>query len=337
MQKFFIITFIAGVLLSSCSKPAQETEIIVESFPIEESLPGTRIDLADGEYISNLAYFAGDYLVFNAIRDKFSLQIYDRQFNLVDKILYRGEGPNELPDAFWLGQWNGNPSDPTVLVYSDGKRRIESLNIHPFDSLTTVCNLPASEVISPSSIYMTSDTTLVGITLDMFNGSDLFSYNLETKTVRKAERPFKFVDGYESFYTSQQFMDYDREKLNICCAYNSFPTMVIYDKDFNIVRIVNVGQKVNTAILRSQDNYPSFGKVAYYKNFILAMLMNEEHDSAKLLVFDQNGDPRASYDIGNAIGFIIDELGERLLTVKYDYSEIDAAYLESHPLPELLK
>lgn len=335
--KYFIITFFAGALLCSCNKAAQETEILVESFPIEETLPGTRIDLADGEYISNLAYFAGDYLIFNAIRDKYFLQIYDREFNLVDKTLYRGEGPDELPDAFWLGQWSGNLSDPTILVYSDLKKRIASLNIHPFDGLTTVCDLPVSESLSPSSIYQTSDTTLVGITLDMFSGSDLFSYNIDTKTVRKAERPFKFVDGYESFYTSQQLMDYNKKNLNICCAYNSFPTMVIYDKDFNIIRIVNVGKKVDTATLSSKDEYPSFGNVVYYNDFILTLLMDDKQDSSKLLVFNQNGEPLASYDIGNAIGFIVDELGERLLSFKYDYGEADVAYLESHPMPELLK
>lgn len=334
--KFFITPFIAGIFLCSCSKVAQETEILVESFPIEESLPGTRIDLADGEYISCGADFAGDYLIFNAIRDKYFLQIYDRDFNLVDKMLYKGEGPNELPDAFWYGQWSGNPSDPTILVYSDNKKRVASLDIHPFEGLTTVCDIPVSESISPSTIYQTSDTTLVGITLDMFTGSDLFTYNIATKTVRKAERPFKFVEGYESFYTSQQLMDYNKKNLNICCAYNSFPSMVIYDKDFNIIRIVNVGKKVNTATLRSNDENPAFGKVVYYNDFILTLLVDEEHGSAKLLVFDPNGEPLASYAIGSAIGFIVDEVGERLLSIKYDADE-DVVYLESHQMPELLK
>ncbi len=336
MQELLFLTFLTGILLSSCQKQAYETEILIEAFPIEESLPGTRIDLADGEYLSNGAYFAGDYLVFQAIRDNYFLQIYDKEFNLVDKMLYKGEGPEELPDAAWQGQWSGNPADPTLLVFCDSKKRVASLNIHPFKGVTKVCDIPVSEWISPTSIYQTSDTTFVGITLDMTTGANLFSYNSDTKILRQLPSPFEFADGAVSFYTSQQVMDFNRKNLDICCAYNSFPSLVIYDKEFNIIRKVNVGVKVDTATLTNDSEYPSFSKVMYYNNFILAMLTDEKTSEAKLLVFDLNGNPRASFAIGKSIGFIADEQGQRLLTVKYDQNE-DLIYLESHNMPELLK
>ncbi len=339
MQKHLIAFFIAGAMLCSCAKQEIQTEILVESFPIEETLTGTRIDLEDGEYLSNCAYFADDYLIFRAIRDKYFLQVYDKDFNLVGKLLNKGEGPNELPDAMWYGQWSGNGNDPKLLVFSEHKNRFVSLNINPFEGLTTVCDLPASESLSPTMIYQTSDTTYIGITLDMFTGADLFSYNTDTKVVNKAPRLLEFIDGYESFYTSQQVMDYNRKNLNICCGYQNFPTLVIYDKDFKVVREVNVGMKVNTETLRQKDEYTGFCKVAYYKDYIITMMIemlrNEETADAKVLVFDRDGEPKASYDVGQAMGLIIDEAGRRLLTYKYD-EELDVAYLDAYAMPDWL-
>lgn len=335
MKRIIQYIFLAELLLCSCQNANKDTEITVDDFPIEECLSGTRIDLTDAEYLSNAAYFAGDYLVFQAIRDKYILQIYDRDFKLVDKILYKGEGPDELPDALWQGQWTGTLIDPGILVFSESKKRIASLNLHPFDGLTTICDIPVSEGVSPSAIYQTSDTTFVGITLDMTKGSALFSYNTEAKNIRLIPSPFKFADGAVSFYTSQQIMDFNRKNLDICCAYNSFPSLVIYDKNFNIIRKVNVGMKVNTETLGYNADYPSFCKVGYYGDFILAMLIDNETGEARLLVFEANGDPYASYAVGKSIGFIVDEFGQRLLMIKYD-SNSDIIYLESCPMLELM-
>lgn len=326
---------LSEILLCSCQNENKDKEITIAGFPIEESLSGTRIDLTDGEYLSNAAYFAGDYLVFQAIRDKFLLQIYDREFKLVDKILYKGEGPDELPDALWQGQWTGTQIDPNIHVFCESKKRVASLNLHPFEGLTTICDIPVSEWVEPSAIYQTSDTTFVGITLDMTKGSALFSYNTKTKNIRQIPSPFKFADGAVSFYTSQQIMDFNRKNLDICCAYNSFPSLVIYDKNFNIIRKVNVGMKVNTETLGVDADYPSFCKVAYYNDYILAMLIDGETSESRLLVFEANGEPCASYAVGKSLGFIVDEFGQRLLTIKYD-SNLDIIYLESCPMPKIL-
>lgn len=334
MRKFIQFIFLAEILLCSCHNAGKDIEITVDAFPIEQSLSGVRIDLTDAEYLTNSAYFAGDYLVFHAIKDKFLLQIYDREFNLVDKLLSKGEGPDELPDVIWQGQWTGSQTDPDILVYCEAKRRVASLALHPFEGLTTICDIPVSEWVSPTAIYQTTDTTLVGITLDMVKGADLFSYNTETQKLRLIPSPFQFADGAMAFYTSQQIMDFNRKNLDVCCAYNSFPTLVFYDKNFNIIRKVNVGIKVNTETLSNNADYPSFCKVAYYNDFILAMLIDGQTSEANLLVFEPNGDPYASYAVGKSFGFIVDEFGQRLLTVKYDDDE-DLIYLESYPMPEL--
>ncbi len=226
-------------------------------------------------------------------------------------------------------------TDPNIHVFCEAKKRVVSLNLHPFEGLTTICDIPVSEWVSTSAIYQTSDTTFVGITLDMTKGSELFSYNTETKTIRLIPSPFKFADSAASFYTSQQIMDFNRKNLDICCAYNSFPALVIYDKHFNIIRKINVGIKVNTETLGDDADYPSFCKVAYYNDFILAMLIDGETGESILLVFETNGEPCASYAVGKSIGFIVDESGQRLLTIKYDYDK-DIVYLESYPLPELM-
>ncbi len=71
MTKSIQYIFLTGILLCSCQNANKDNEITVTDFPIEKSLSGTRIDLTEGEYLSNEAYFAGDYLVFQSIRDNF--------------------------------------------------------------------------------------------------------------------------------------------------------------------------------------------------------------------------------------------------------------------------
>lgn len=336
MKNILSTILLAAIFLASCSHSDYEKEIAVKSFPIEETLPGTRFDLADAEYLSNLAYFAGDFLVFSAIRGNYFLQVYDRELNLVGKILNRGEGPEELPDARWCGQWSGAETNPDIFVFCEAKKRLAHLNINPFTGLTTVCDIPVSEDLDPTMIFQTSDTTLMGISLSISNGSTLFCYNPETKSVRRAQSPFEFAGGHVAFYTSQQMMDFDARRKELCCSYLSFPSIVIYDYQFNVLRKIHIGEPVNTAELGYESKHPGLKNVKYFKDKLLVMLIDDETEESKLLIFETDGTPLASYSIGYAIGFIIDEEGNRILSVKYD-TEKDIIYLDSHEIPSILK
>ena len=336
---FSIVTVVTLFIISfagcSDSKTENEIDLMVETFPVQDSLPGKRIDLPYGECLSNMVSYAGDYLIFRAIRAPYFLQIYDRRFNLVDTILHKGEGPEELPDMMWFGQWSGADNNPSLTIFSDPKKRVAKVNVHPFTGITTVCDIPVSEGLSPSSIYEMNDTAFVGISLDMETGSDLFCYNPETKKVRKAEKPFKFIEGPMSFYTSQQTMAYNPDSKDICCAYINFPTMVIYDYSFKIKRKINIGIKVDTSTYDYKEQYPNLVNVAYIGRFITVLRMEPKTAESDLLVFDDDGTPRACYSVGKAVGYTIDIKGKRLLTIKYDQDN-DLMYIEEHSLPELL-
>ncbi len=78
-----------------------------------------------------------------------------------------------------------------------------------------------------------------------------------------------------------------------------------------------------------------FAKWRTINDYILAMLIDGETGESRLLVFEANGEPCASYAVGKSIGFIVDESGQRLLTIKYD-SNLDIIYLESCPMPKIL-
>ena len=130
-------------------------------------------------------------------------------------------------------------------------------------------------------------------------------------------------------------MDYNAKRKEICCSYLSFPTIVIYDYNFNVLKTIHIGEKVNTATLTYSDKHPWLSNVRYYKDFFLVMLTDPETSESNLLVFDADGEPRASYAIGQAIWYVIDEVTQRLLSVKYD-SEADMVYIDCHQMPEIL-
>ena len=335
MKKFLFITAIA-LSLSNCTTKESEKEILVESFPIEETLPSLRIDLEDAEYLTDMMGIAGDFLVFRTSRTNYFLQVYDKEFNLVGKLLNQGQGPNELPEIDWYDQWCGLPSNPQIQVVCTPLKRLSSLEINPFNGLTTICDIPASEDLEPRMMFATTDTTILGVSLSLYNGSAIFRYNTENKTALLCESPFEFADGPTKFYTTQQGIAYNPERKEICSAYYSFPSMVIYDYNFNVRRIINIGEKVDTKTLTFDANYPRLTPPQYYKNFIICLLINNDATESKLLVFDTNGEPRASYAVGQAYSFVINEQKQQILTLKYD-NEADLVYLDCYPLPELLK
>ncbi|MDE6120209.1 MAG: hypothetical protein K2F63_00305 [Muribaculaceae bacterium] len=68
------------------AKTDKEIDLMVEIFPVQDTLSGKRIDLPHGECLGNMFSYAGDYLIFRAIRAPYFQQIYDRQFNFADTI-----------------------------------------------------------------------------------------------------------------------------------------------------------------------------------------------------------------------------------------------------------
>lgn len=336
MNKFTtILAAAAGILLAGCSQPSGDT-LLIDSWPVEETLDDTRIDLPLNEHLTNMGAYAGDYLVFNAFKADYCFLVYDRDFNLVDTVVRKGMGPEEMPMAMFYGQWKGSASSPELILFSEPLNRIASLSLNPVSGPVKIADIPTSSYLSPSSIYQVSDTLFAGVSLEMPDGAQLFQFNPATGQSRRYPLPFEFT-GNDKFYTTQQSMAYNAGRGQYCTAYSSVPWIVIYDSDFNVVRKIAIGEEVNTQGVSTGAGYAEMSMVRYHGNHIMVMYWANpsESDDCRLLVLDADGNPEGSFGIGDAIGYLVDTRSNRLLTVHHDKEE-DVVYLKSSPLPALL-
>ena len=323
-------------VIGGCSKN-KENVTIVDHWPKEIEFQGKRVDLPLSEYITNRGYFAGDYLVFNAYKFDYCFLVYDRNFNLVDSVLRKGMGPQELPGAMFYGQWKGSDTNPEITIFSEPLNRIASIKLHPFGDLKTIGDIPSSSYISPSSIYEVNDTLYAGVSLEIIEGARLFTFNPATNQTEVFPLPLAFNEK-NRFYTTQQSMAYNPQLQCYYTAYNSVPWVIIYDRDFKVLKKIAIGEEVDTETLTMDSNYPEMSMVEYFNNHILVMYWSnpETGDNNKLLVFDPKGKPEASISIGDAMGYIIDQKDKRLFTLHHDRDE-DVIYLKEGDLPTFLR
>lgn len=331
---------VALLALASCAKKDVPFELLVEKFPVEETLPGERIDLPLAEHLSNGFYTVGDFYVARAIRAPFFIMTYDRDFNLCDTVIRKGQGPDELTSASFFGQWSGAPSDPGILLLDDNSNRIFEAHISPFDHLTPLAALPVSEYLSPSRIYrLPGDSVFVGINLEMTKASEIIKFNTLTNTLTAYPQPFSF-DSMYAFYTSQCSFCINGAADRFCSFYLSMPWFVIYDKSFEPVRKVALYDAVNPQTLTMNSPAKGFISPAFIGDKIAALYKNESEQGdgkeTQLTVFDSIGNPLAMYLVGDAIGYTIDIDRQNILTIHYD-AESDVVYLMKRPLPDILK
>lgn len=326
--------------LFSCGKKEMSAELIIEKFPVEETLPGERIDLPLAEHVSNGVFTAGDFYVVNAIRGSFFIMTYDREFNLCDTIVRKGQGPDELSSATYLGQWSGNASDPDILLFDGNTNRLVSAHINPFSGLTPRDALPVSEYLEPSRLYrLPNDSILVGINLTPPNASEIFKYNTAANRLTKYPQPFSF-NSRDAFYTSQCNLSFDSETGRFYTFFLSMPWIVIYDADFNILRKVALYEAVNSETLTMNSPTKGFIGPSMAAGKVIALYKDEAAEGEKaqtqLIILDRDGNPLAMYLVGDAIGYTLDIDRQNILTVHYDKEE-DVVYLMKRPLPGVLK
>lgn len=320
---------------TSCLKEKETT--VITAWPLEESIEGIRIDMALPEHLSNIGFAVGDYFIFEAVKANYSLLIYDKDFNLVDTILRKGSGPGELPTAMFYGQWKGEEENPELTVFCEPMNRVSTIKVKSEDGASTVAEIPASSYISPSVIYQTSDTVYAGVSLEIPDGAEMFTFNSATKDTKRYPLPFKF-SGNEKFYTTQQSLAFNPERNEFCAGYQKMPWLVIYDHAFNVIKKIALGEETDTENVTMESNLGNLRMVRYYGNHIVAMYKeNDESETpSKLIVLDLDGNPEGSYNIGDAWGYVLDGKSSRLLLACYDREE-DVIYLKSAPMPEILE
>lgn len=326
-------------LLSSCGKKQTPVTIVANEFPINEILHGDRIDIECGAMVANIAEPAGDYYVFNASRGDFCFYVYNHDFQLVDTLVRKGRGHDEmLSIPLYLGQWRGDKGNPEILIYSGVEQKMVDLTVPEFKGLNTIVQLPKSLNLSPKYLYEYSDDKFYGFDLDVVEGGALFSYDKKTNELTKCPPPFEFADDSNClFYITQQSMAIDKAGDRICAAYNSFPWLTIYDSEFNLIRKVAIGEEVDTRSVKMDDQFPGLTHVNFHRDYITVLYTPVDSSEQTLLkVFDKDGLPKASYAVGNAIWYFIDGTNSILLTMHYDDEE-DLMYLMKYELPQGLK
>lgn len=171
--------------------------------------------------------------------------------------------------------------------------------------------------------------------LAISEGASPFIYNAETNSVRKPQPPLTFAENANMFYMTQQTLGVDYAAGRLCTAYNRLPWMVMYDFDFNVIRKIAVMGEVDTATATLDQHYPGLIHPSFYNGHLMVIYVPADGKNCSLLVFDKEGVPEASYMVDDAIWYLIDESGDRLLTVHYD-NEKDFIYLRSNPIPAVL-
>jgi len=309
--------------------------ILIDNLPQPFKIEAERVNLKGAEFLTNAMFLTGDYIVCVNMKAPYAFNIYTKNFELADTIVRIGGGPNEVISANYFGQWSGNDSNPEILIFDDKRNRLSSLNINPFYDLSTIFDIPVSEHLNPSSVYRINDNLYVGVNLSIGKSSELFTYQPETKTVTRIPNQFTFDPMY-GFYTSQCGLVKNTNGSGYVQHYFNIPWVLIYDDNFNLVHKIAINEEINPETLKSSNT--GFIQM-YYSGRTIAGLFRELTDDSTtittIIIFDDNGDVKATIDAGSIYSFMIDNQNNRLITVNYD-TNADEVYLNISKLPEIL-
>lgn len=328
-----IILSLFAVLASCTSKEAK----IVKDFPINENLKGERVDLELAEYIANIMEPAGDFYVFNAIRSGYCFQVYDENFNLVDTIVREGNGPAEIVGgALYLGQWSGQNSSPEILAYGSDTKKLYQIPLSHPEGISVKQSFEDSKDMQPKFVYKGDGPMYYGISLGYTNDGGLFSFDANTGVSKLATPAYDFDPSKNPlFYATQQSMALDLSHKHIATAYMNYPCVAIYDTSLNLVNKYDIDKQISTESASGSEEFPELINIKYHGGNIVVLYSPVGSDINYLRIFDESGTPIASYGVGNAIWYVIDDAHQRLLTVHYDKDQ-DVIYLMKYKLPKAL-
>lgn len=335
---FTIIIMIAFSILTGClDDKDQSVTKEISRFSIEENLDTIfTVSPQCGENLTNSINIAGEHYVCIDYDAPFLLSVYNKDFNLTDTIVKRGHGHNEMLSALYFGQWSGSQENPDIIVYDMENRQIASLNISPFKGVKTVTNLSKVSDISPSKILLLQNSNLVGINLPAGEQAQLFKYDIKDKKVIFSTDVIKFNDS-NAFYTSQCGLAVSDDEKQFITPYYSLPLICIYDENLNLKKKIFIGKAIDNETITINDTYLGFVDLKIIDDKLVALLMDPSgKENSKLLVFDMEGEPIASYSIGKAMGFCIDKHLDRIISLGYD-DTTDMMKFFIYKLPQLIK
>lgn len=331
---FAIIAASVAFGFVGCRTTESDT-ILIDNLPEAQELSGDTIVTPLYEYLTSSVLPAGDYILARSYKANFLFFVFDNDFNLQDTIVRKGQGPNEMIEPMYFGQWTGTASNPTALIFEENKNRFSEITLNPFDTITPGYILPASAKLSPSRAYLLSDSVCAGITLDVIQGSTPFKYNFDTKELVTAESPFKF-NRETAFYRSQCNMAIKDDGGILAVAYNSFPALIIYDKDLKLRKKIFIGDKeIDPMTFTTGEPTYGFQCTQFYNDKIITLLEAPSDETNKLIILDKHYKPLAQYGLGKSFNFYVDQKKQRIVTVGYD-ANLDAAVIITYPLPEEL-
>lgn len=115
------------------------------------------------------------------------------------------------------------------------------------------------------------------------------------------------------------------------------PLICIYDENLNLKKRLFIGNEINTETISVNDTYPGFVDAKFISDKFVALLMDPSgKDTSKLLIFDKEGKPLASYSIGMALGFCFDENLDSIISLGYD-DNTNMMKFYVYKIPQLLK
>lgn len=324
----------AGLLVCGCTGGGNVVETISD-YCGDKTLVGDTIVPELGEYLTEMVEPAGDYYVAKTRRAKFMFSVYDKDFKLVDTIVGRGQGPDELITGMYFGQSYGDPANPSILVMESSKLRLAEMQIHPFAGISTKVVFPISLGLDPSSAYMVNDSLYAGVNLVINQAAGFFLYNTRSKKIKYADDGFEY-DPATAFYVSQRGLAFSADGKMYAEAFYSMPCICIFDSSLQLKKKLFFGEETDPRFISIKERNYGFSAITFHGDRIVALMEEPEGKDNRLIVLSGDGELLGSYAIGKALWFFIDSDRGRIVTTNYN-AELDMVVLTTIPLPDELK
>lgn len=329
-----LIIFLSTTFLLAFAGCKEKTNVV---FPLQEfqeyAVECDTIVPDNNELMSAMFSRAGNYFVVqNAYGNKL-FSLLNENLAFVDTVVSIGQGPEELNEGMYLGQWSGNPANPTIIVNETSKQRLVALSVNPFDSISTILRFPASERFRPRFAFLLDDSLCVGLNIGVGQAAEVGCYNLNSREVSYYPLPLEF-EKTNAFYASQGGMTVNAENNKSAVAFFSFPGIVVYKDDFTVEHVIFVGDsEVNTAQLRAEDRGAGFTRIMFSGDKFFALYKSEKQGENRVLVFDKSFKPTLSIPVGESLWFDVNETTGTIVTTVFSVAR-DAVVFVEYPLPK---
>ncbi len=318
-HKLYIIVALLITTISSCKH--KEKLYIVDSFPVEETLTGEVISSFNSDIGILGIKQAGEYVICDMWKQDYFFNVYDAENRLAGKLCMKGNGPDEFLAPAYYGQYDSE----CVWILERARELFFKVNLHKSlaQGKTVIeerFNLSKYPGLQSRNLFYINDELFFGTNDN--TSCATFTLNPKTSEIKFNPHVLDFPISSVTHQISQSMATLKPDRKLVATSFFYLPQIDIYSSEGKRLKTIFYKKVVEPATLDVfqglQDYYIQVFSTDEYIYALYTEPLDYETIGHYIQVFDWDGNPVASLNVGPTTDFYVTRNNKKLVALDFN-------------------